>query len=555
MSTGKTASRRTTTNAARSAGKPTASTAIYTRISEPTAIYTRISEDRMAGAGVKDQFADCYELAERNGWGGRLSHFEDNDISASAYARKRRPSYRDMLAKIRDGEIRRVVVAHIDRLYRQPKELEELIDLADAGKIEIVSVYSGPVDLSTSDGRAIARIQVAIASKSSEDTSRRVERAMRRIREAGEWTGGPRPFGWLRVTVTDQDGTERETWDPMAHDPDEADLIRDAIQAVIAGASLTDIARRWNNAGVRQAQQSATADAPGPRWTGSIVQRVLTSPRNAGLVPHYRQEKGEDGIERKVMGFEGTAKWPAIIDRADWERCREVLEDRRPRWVQPRRRSLLTGLVICGNCGATMTRDSNQGRKVWRCPADPGKIGADGKPACGRVSIGADHLEAYLTSITFERSDAANVNELVDAQTTDREQWQQLTAALADVDRRLTEAADSQAAGRMSMRAYERLTTRLEAQQRDLQAQFAKAGSNDTAVLARYAGRPGALRAQWENDEITQDEKRAAIRRAVGPVAILPITVAGVRHVGADRVVPTVSGFVSIRSRPSPSAA
>src|SRR5262249_23104763 len=139
---------------------PARDTAIYTRTTEPYAIYTRISEDRMMGAGVRDQFADCFEYAERQGWGGQVAQFEDNDISASTYARRYRPQYRSMLDKIRAGEIRRIVVAHIDRLYRQPRELEELIDLAERGRVEIVSVYSGPVDLSTSDGRAMARVQI-----------------------------------------------------------------------------------------------------------------------------------------------------------------------------------------------------------------------------------------------------------------------------------------------------------------------------------------------------------------------------------------------------------
>src|ERR1051326_1260201 len=109
--------------------------------STATAMYARISEDRlMAGAGVGDQKADCMALAARSGW-TRTAYYEDNDISASKYARKASPEYRRMLTAVRDGEIGRIVVAHIDRLYRQPKELEELIDLADARNVEIVSVY------------------------------------------------------------------------------------------------------------------------------------------------------------------------------------------------------------------------------------------------------------------------------------------------------------------------------------------------------------------------------------------------------------------------------
>src|SRR5215472_10312103 len=256
------------TGSTRTAPDHSGATAVYTRISEPTAIYTRISEDRQQGAGVRDQYEDAAELCRRNGWTDVVP-FEDNDISASKYARQVRKDYRRMLAKVHAGEIRRIVVAHIDRLYRQPKELEELIDLADAGKIEIVSVYSGPVDLSTSDGRAMARIQIAIAAKASEDTSRRVLRAKQRNREAGMHNGGSRAFGWRKLTVTEPDGTTRETWDPMTPDPFEAELIRKATDDVIAGASLTSIANQWIAAGVAQVHvgsgEEGSEDGPEPR--------------------------------------------------------------------------------------------------------------------------------------------------------------------------------------------------------------------------------------------------------------------------------------------------
>src|SRR5215471_947578 len=269
------------TRSTRTAPDHSGATAAYKRISEPTAIYTRISEDRQQGAGVRDQYEDAAELCRRNGWADVVP-FEDNDISASTYARKVRKDYRRMLAKVHAGEIRRIVVAHIDRLYRQPKELEELIELADKGRVEIVSVYSGPVDISTSDGRAMARIQIAIAAKSSEDTSRRVLRAKQRNRDAGTFNGGPRAFGWRAITLTDSDGTQRQTWDPMTPDPVEADLIRQAVDDIIAGASLTAIAERWNDTGVAQPIAGRGGEDKEPRWTTITVKRILTSPRNAG---------------------------------------------------------------------------------------------------------------------------------------------------------------------------------------------------------------------------------------------------------------------------------
>src|ERR1700680_3170344 len=140
-----------------------------------TAIYARISLDREGkSAGVDRQLKDCQALVKKHGWGPAVV-FQDNNLSA--FSGKVRPGYAELLAKVKAGEIDRIVVYHADRLYRRPKELEVLIDLADAGRVHIVSVHSGDLDLSNSDGRMVARMLIAVASKASEDTSRRVKSA------------------------------------------------------------------------------------------------------------------------------------------------------------------------------------------------------------------------------------------------------------------------------------------------------------------------------------------------------------------------------------------
>jgi DNA invertase Pin-like site-specific DNA recombinase len=533
------------------------STAVYTRDSEPTSTYVRISEDRQDGAGVRDQFEDTTRLCQQNGWPIAAS-FEDNDISASKYARTKRPGYRALLAQVREGKIRRIVVAHIDRLYRQPRELEELIDLADEGRIEIVSVYSGPIDLSTSDGRAMARIQIAIAAKASEDTSRRVLRAKQRNREAGLHNGGSRAFGWRKVTVTELDGTQHETWDPMTPDPFEADLIRMATDDVIAGASLTSIANGWIAAGIAQVHSGSgeeNEDGPEPRWTTITIKRILTSPRQAGLMPRHLYEKDEEGRTRLRVVPDGKASWPAIVERAKWERCREILEQREASAAHARRRSLLTGILICGICGAVMyaachstPNPDGSPRRVWRCSGHPGKVGQDGKRSCGKVSITAGLLEDSLTAATFDAVASSDLGQLVKARAESDRKAAAIMSDIADIDQRIreTEAAYLRPGGTPRAR-YEREMSALETAKADLEGQYS--GLGHTSFLFRYAGRPGALKAAWEDDKLSLEEKNAAIREALGRVAVMPATRRGRAAWDTDRLVSTANGFVPLRMR------
>lgn len=88
-------------------------------VAEQVLVYLRISEDRTGEeAGVERQRDDCLTLCGRLGLDvGAGEVFMDNDTSA--YLNKKRPEFEKMLARARQGPSR-VVVWHVDRLYRRP---------------------------------------------------------------------------------------------------------------------------------------------------------------------------------------------------------------------------------------------------------------------------------------------------------------------------------------------------------------------------------------------------------------------------------------------------
>src|SRR5689334_1392002 len=90
-------------------------------------IYARISSDREAdGLGVARQIDDCKRLAERKGW-QVAGPYVDDDVSA--WSGKRRPEYVRILEDLEMGAINGLLVYDLDRLHRQPSELESFIDL------------------------------------------------------------------------------------------------------------------------------------------------------------------------------------------------------------------------------------------------------------------------------------------------------------------------------------------------------------------------------------------------------------------------------------------
>ena len=95
------------------------------------AIYLRISLDReMDGLAIDRQREDCEKLAQFRGW-EIVETYVDQSISASDKTKKR-PAYLRMVADYEAGLLDAIVCYDLDRLARQPRELEDWIDRAES---------------------------------------------------------------------------------------------------------------------------------------------------------------------------------------------------------------------------------------------------------------------------------------------------------------------------------------------------------------------------------------------------------------------------------------
>ena len=283
-----------------------------------TGIYCRISRDPDGTElGVKRQEKDCRALCAERGW-SVIDVYVDDD--RSAFSGKPRPEYERLLVDVESGKIDRIVAWHPDRLHRRPIELENFITLVEAKGTQVDTVQTGAVDLSTSNGRVIARVVGAIATGESEHKSERIKRKHLELAEAGKLGGGGRrPFGFEndRVTINEV----------------EAELVREAAQRVLSGESLYSIRQDWT---AREIETST-----GATWSTTAIKSLLTNPRIAGL----RRHNG------KIMG---KAVWGPVLDEVTWRRVCSVLSKRSKGRERPARSYLLTGLVKCAVCDSTL---------------------------------------------------------------------------------------------------------------------------------------------------------------------------------------------------------
>src|SRR3712207_5461062 len=153
-------------------------------------IYTRVSSDpNDRGRSVTEQETDCRAVCAHNGW-DVVRVFSDNDRSASRYATKVRREHRQLVTFLESGAADVLVTWESSRAQRDLRAYADLRDLCE--ERGVLLSYSGRTyDMSESDDRFSTGLDALLAERESDQTRKRVLRAVRANAEKG------RPHGKL----------------------------------------------------------------------------------------------------------------------------------------------------------------------------------------------------------------------------------------------------------------------------------------------------------------------------------------------------------------------
>lgn len=319
-------------------------------------IYTRLSyADDGTEERIERQEADCRQLADRLVWSVSEAHVF-TDPARSAWQRNRkRPGWDALLLALEAGEIDAVLVYHGDRLIRQPYDLERLIGIADSKGVRIASP-SGTRNLDSADDRFILRIEAAQACRESDNTSRRVKRAIKDRKAAGRPVGaGKRPYGFAQDRIT--------------HVPEEAENLAAAVDRLLAGQGKLGTLR-WLN--------SVSSTTEGNPWAMVTLTNLLRSPRIAGLVRH----EGEliPAVWEPIISVETWADLQALLDR---------LAKEHPGGGQERK-YFLSGVATCPSGHGLSTKPTGGKR------GKPSRIYWCRPPCETQVNRNVELLDAYV---------------------------------------------------------------------------------------------------------------------------------------------------------------
>lgn len=273
------------------------------------AIYIRVSTEGQRDEGysidaqkeILDAYCVAKELHERK-------FYIDGGFSGSNIDR---PAMTELIQDIRADKVSHVLVYKLDRLSRSQKDTLYLIeDVLGPKNVTFISINEN-MDTSTPIGRAMLGIMSAFAQLERETIRERTRMGMLERVKNGFWPGGGKiPFGYdydkeQGILVPNQD----------------AETVRRAYELYLSGYSTDRIAKML-----------------GLRYEHLCMQ-ILKRKTNIGIIPY--------------KGKEYKGRHTPLITQEIFEETMEEIK-RRAKTPVSSGGYLLTGLLICGKCGAKM---------------------------------------------------------------------------------------------------------------------------------------------------------------------------------------------------------
>ncbi|WP_323178096.1 recombinase family protein [Streptomyces sp. NBC_00847] len=394
------------------------------------AIYVRLSRETDETTSPERQRAACEALCEARGWEVVAA---EEDIDVSGFSRGLdRPGLQRILTRLAELDV--IVFFKIDRLARSTVDFAEIMRLAEHQSVALASATE-PLDLTSSMGRAMAKVIAVFAELESDTIGMRVSSAHEHLRREGRYTGGRVPYGYM--VVPNPNGAGKV----LAVNEDEAKTIKRIVERVLTKDSLMQIINDLNKEGVpspgHSSRQTTGKRSDSKQWYTTTLRSLLGNPQLLGQVI-------EDG--RPILRTDGLplVNRPPILDTDTWQALQDELE-RRANPGEKRREgtSLLRGILHCAVCGERMyTFSGRNGQLRYRCigPLKYRQRAARGEEKqgvkCYGPTVAGVTTEEYVTEQFLTKYGHLSVMRMVQEVGEDfRPQIRQAEEALADLQK------------------------------------------------------------------------------------------------------------------------
>lgn len=324
--------------------------------------YVRFSSRQQAtGDSLRRQLEASRAYCARNGL--TLADVSLADLGKSAFRGRNAAegALGKFLEMVEAGDVprgSRLIVESLDRLSRDEvmAAFNVLQRIVSAGVVVVTLIdgereYSGSLRLEEIMWALMVMARAHDESKTKSSRSRANWQRKRQLASEGKAMLTTRLPDWLRMV----DGKPEP-------DPERVTVLREMFRLTLEeGLGVRAIAKRLDRAGIKPWGRSAL-------WPASTVHKYLTTRAVLGEF----QPQAVDGEGRKLtnVGEPVPGYFPAVIDVAEFDRVQTVRGPRMKQVPGPKDRALLlSGLLVCGACGAGMAHfpERSNGRASYRC--------------------------------------------------------------------------------------------------------------------------------------------------------------------------------------------
>lgn len=292
-----------------------------------------------------------------------------------------RPAFQEMMGDIMAGKINCVIVKDLSRLGREYIETGRYLRrIFPAYGVRFISINDGIDTAHENNGDdLVVSMKNLINDTYCRDISVKTRSALQVKRKNGDYVGACPIYGYQKSP---------KNKNQLVIDEQTARVVQDIFRRKIAGASAQRIANELNRLGVLSPlaykisrglphPSGGFADSPDAKWSAQSIIRILQDETYTGVLIQGRQ--GTHNHKLKDLFNKPEEEWirventhEAIISKQDFDLVQRIIRFDTRSAFDGSDVYLFSGLLVCGCCGANMTRKTNTvgGKKYiyYHCP-------------------------------------------------------------------------------------------------------------------------------------------------------------------------------------------